>query len=186
MKTNMKIMVIALVMMSIMTSSFTFADTEGFGAAGATLDSSYTLEEMLIYAIQDEYLARAEYEAIMDAFDVTRPFSNIMKSEETHITLLEPLFEAYGYEMPADTSGIYTHLPSTLNETYAIGVAAEISNIAMYEKFLSGELPDDVRDVFERLMNASKNHLKAFERGVSRLEAPTARRGGNSARFSRR
>lgn len=185
MKTNKKFMAVALITMSILTSTFTFADTEGFGAAGASTDKSYTLEEMLIYAIQDEYLARAEYEAIMDKFDVERPFSNIMKSEETHISLLTPLFETYGYKLPSDTSDNHILLPGTVNETYAIGVEAEINNIAMYEKFLSGELPADVRDVFERLMNASENHLKAFERGVSNT-VTTNQRGGNSARFGRR
>lgn len=180
-------MVVALLMMTIISSGFTFADTENIGAAAASVDSSYTLEDMLIYAIQDEYLARAEYEAIIEAFDVERPFSNIMKSEETHIALLTPLFEAYGYEMPTDTSGEYTHLPSTLAETFAIGVEAEINNIAMYEKFLSQDLPEDVRDVFERLMNASENHLKAFERGAARPTASSGnQRGGNSARFGRR
>ena len=32
-----------------------------YGAQGAKEVENYTLEDMLIYAIQDEYLARAEY-----------------------------------------------------------------------------------------------------------------------------
>jgi Uncharacterized protein domain (DUF2202). len=38
----------------------------------------------------------------------------------------------------------------------------------MYENFLKEDLDEDVKLVFERLLNASKNHLQAFERQVDR------------------
>ena len=43
---------------------------------------------MLGYAIQDEYLARAEYYMIMDKFGKIKPFSNIVEAGEYHIKLL--------------------------------------------------------------------------------------------------
>lgn len=187
MKKNWNFIVVALLMLTITSSGFAFADSDKIGSAAANLDSNYTLEDMLIYAIQDEYLARAEYEAIMEAFSIERPFSNIMKSEETHISLIQPLFETYGYEMPTDSSNEYTHIPTTLTETFNIGVDAEIKNIEMYEKFLSQDLPEDVRDVFERLMRASQNHLKAFERGASRSTTSNGnQRNGINTRFGKR
>src|SRR6056297_1714817 len=67
--------------------------SDNYGALGAKQDEDYTLEEMLIYAIQDEYLARAEYELIMNEFGEQRPFSNIIRAEEYHIELLKPLFQ---------------------------------------------------------------------------------------------
>ena len=36
----------------------------------------------------------------------------------------------------------------------------------MYENFLKENLPDDIRKVFEALMNASEKHLAAFQRQV--------------------
>jgi len=36
----------------------------------------------------------------------------------------------------------------------------------MYESFLKENLPDDVREVFEALMNASEKHLASFQRQV--------------------
>jgi hypothetical protein len=33
-----------------------------------------TLEKMLRYAVEDEYLARVEYTAIMDTYGTIRPF----------------------------------------------------------------------------------------------------------------
>ena len=76
---------------------------------------------MLTYAIQDEYLALAEYELIIEKYGSMRPFSNIINSEKTHIDM-----------------------------------------------FLKKELPDDIRSVFERLKNASGNHLQAFKNGLNR------------------
>lgn len=161
-----KIFTIALLSLVVVTSSFSMADSSTTGSASAKLDTSYSIEDMLTYAIQDEYLARSEYEAIMSKFSVTRPFSNIMRSEETHIDLLIPLFDAYNIDVPVDDSSEHLIIPSTLAETYEIGVEAEINNIAMYEKFLAEDLPDDIREVFEKLMNASENHLKAFSRNA--------------------
>ena len=59
-------------------------------------------------------------------------------------------------------------LPADLKSAFETGVQAEIDNIAMYESFLSRELPADVREVFESLMNASKNHLRAFRNNLRR------------------
>ncbi len=142
----------------------------GFGAAGAEADTSRTLEEMLNYAIDDEFAARAEYEMIMEEYGEIRPFSNIIRSEETHIALLEPLFVQYGYELPSDSSASHVLLPESLQNAFEIGIEAEIANIAMYVSFLAGELPDDVRVVFERLKAGSENHLIAFENGLQRYQ----------------
>ncbi|MEN8208704.1 MAG: DUF2202 domain-containing protein [Candidatus Fermentibacteria bacterium] len=140
----------------------------GFGATGAEADSSLTLEDMLNYAIEDEFAARAEYEMIIDEFGEIRPFTNIMRAEEAHIAMLEPLFEEYGFEIPEDNSASHIVLPESLESAFEIGVEAEMVNIAMYDSFLAGELPDDVRDVFEHLKTGSEHHLRAFENGLQR------------------
>lgn len=135
-----------------------------WGSAAVKSEQVYTLEDMLIYAIQDEFSAQAEYEAIMNKFNVSRPFSNIMKAEVTHISYLKPLFEKYDVNIPSNTASEHVILPATVQETYAIGVEAEIKNIAMYDVFLKQELPSDVRVVFEALKKASESHLRAFSR----------------------
>ena len=178
MKTNLKdrakkTMVLGLGLLMVIgavgTSGISaFAGEDDYGAAGASSGESFTLEEMLDYAIEDEYLAKAEYEEIMDEYGEQRPFSNILEAEKTHIELLLPLFEAYGIDVPSDLASDHTVIPESVEEALEVGVQAEIDNIAMYEKFLAGDLPEDVREVFEELMNASKNHLAAFERGTSR------------------
>ncbi len=135
----------------------------GYGSEGALDDESLTLADMLTYAIQDEYLARAEYELIIADFGNVRPFTNIMRAEETHIEALLPLFETYGIAAPADEGASHAVSVATLTGTYEAGVNAEVNNIAMYETFLEQDLPADVRAVFTSLMRASENHLRAFQ-----------------------
>lgn len=139
-----------------------------FGANAAESYDEFTLEEMLQYAIEDERLALAEYELIMNEFNVTRPFSNIIKAESTHESALLNLYEVYGYPVSDFDATSHVVLPNSLEEIYDIGVEAEIANIAMYNKFLSTDLPSDVRQVFEALRNGSISHLEAFERQSSK------------------
>ena len=170
MKKTMKKIMGGFLAVGLVLSSFagmsSYASTPEIGAVGALADTTHTLEEMLTYAIQDEYLAQAEYDAIMKAFNVTKPYSNIIKSEATHISLLTPLFTTYKVALPSkDWSSLVT-VPATLEEANKVAVETEVKNIAMYEQFLKQELPEDVKAVFERLKAASEKHLKAFQRQV--------------------
>jgi hypothetical protein len=146
-------------------ASSDYVEVEGFGATAVSADRVYTLEEMLTYAIQDEYLAQATYDAIIDAYGNVRPFSKIVLAEQTHIDLLLPLFDAYGIEVPVNDAAQYVVLPDSISSALATGVEAEIANIELYDVFLAQtDLPDDVRTVFEYLQSASENHLQAFSR----------------------
>ena len=120
---------------------------------------------MLTFALQDEYLARGEYQKIMAKFGERRPFSNIVKAEEQHIAWLVPLFEKYGVTLPPDRGQELAQVPETFSAALLAGVDAEIANIDMYQRFLARELPSDVRAVFEHLLTGSRNHLAAFQGG---------------------
>lgn len=137
-----------------------------YGAQAAKNDSALTLEDMLTYSMQDEYLARMEYRMIMDKYGEQRPFSNIILSEEKHISMLTNLFNNYHLSIPEDLSANYVTHPSSLNQAYEDGVTAELENIAMYDRFLQENIPQDVENVFIALRDASKNHLSAFQRHV--------------------
>lgn len=140
----------------------------GYGNKGALADEDLTIADMLTYAIQDEYAAHGEYAAILAAYGNVKPYSNILRSEETHIAYLAELFTAYGMTVPKDDSSSRVVLPSSLLEAGKIGVQAEIDNIAMYKLFLSKDLPDDIARVFNALKNASESHLQAFQAQVAK------------------
>jgi hypothetical protein len=141
------------------------SNESSYGAIGALNNNTFTIEEMLVYAIQDEYIARSEYEYILANFDVTRPFSNIIKAEETHIALLLPLFEEFDLSVPLDTSSDHLIIIDDLVSTFETGVVAEEYNIAMYNLFLDQEdLPVSIIDTFTKLRDASISHLGAFQK----------------------
>ena len=177
-----KLLVAGLLVAGLTTGASVYAANAGIGAVGASADTKYSLEEMLVYAIEDEYLAQAEYDVIMDTYGTKKPFSNIIKAEATHISLLEPLFEEYDVKVPVKDWESLVAVPESLDAAYEIGVEAEEKNIAMYESFLKENLPDNVREVFEDLMNASKKHLAAFQRQVDGVTGEGQNRKGNGSR----
>lgn len=152
----------------LIASEAVINENPGYGATGSFENSDFSLEQMLVYAIQDEFLARAEYDYLITELNAGNPFTNIIKAEETHISILIPLFEKYDFETPEDTSAEHLIPATSITEALETGVLAEVNNIAMYELFLETDLPDDVRAVFIELRDGSENHLAAFERKLSR------------------
>jgi hypothetical protein len=131
------------------------------GAKAALSAARLDLGSMLLYALQDERMARAEYEVIIDRFGSSRPFANIIRAEETHIEWLRELFAAHGMTRPVEAA-VRPAAPKDWAAALEAGRQAEIDNIAMYDKFLAQDLPSDVRQVFVQLKAASQNHLRAF------------------------
>jgi len=167
-KTSVAMALVSMLSIGMGAANFSYAENPSIGAQAALNDKSYTQEEMITYALQDEYLAKAEYEEIISTFNITRPFSNILRAEETHIDLIEPLLDEYDIAFTVPAVENYVVTPADLLEAYNAGIEAEKLNIQMYENFLKEDLDEDVKLVFERLLNASKNHLQAFERQVDR------------------
>ncbi len=167
MKKNTSLLAVGMLILCIGLVSPVKATDDTYGAAAASklTDELLTLEKMLVIAIQDEYLARGEYQKVIEKFGNRKPFSNIIKAEERHISWLKPLFTKYSAALPPDRGLELAKVPATFTEALQIGVEAEVVNIAMYERFLKKNLPEDIRDIFGRLLAASKNHLDAFKRG---------------------
>ena len=143
---------------------------EGYGAKGALADKNLTINDMLMYAVQDEYLAHGEYLAIVDKFGSQKPYTNIISAEETHLAYLKEVYLAYGLDFPADESAGHIVVPANLLEAAETGVQAEIDNIAMYELFLTYDLPENVFEVFSALKSGSDSHLLAFQKQVDKLK----------------
>lgn len=164
MKKSFKIVLAGLIMTAVVSVGGIAYANAGYGSAGALVDTEYTLEEMLIYAVQDEYAAQASYQAVIKAFGEQVPFTNIVKSEENHIKRLTQMFTVYGYTLPTNETEV--NIADSLQEIYASEITMEENNIAMYEKFLKEELPADVKQVFENLQRASERHLEAFQNAL--------------------
>lgn len=116
-------------------------------------------------AIMDEYTAHATYEAVIDKFGSSRPFSMIIRSEEQHIASLKAIYDKYGLEAPTYTGTVTA--PATLQAACQTGVDAEIANAALYRDELLPAVTEypEITVVFTNLMQASQEkHLPAFER----------------------
>ncbi len=167
---------LAIVLMGTLAIPALAADS--YGSSAVSAGSTYSLEEMLTYAIEDEYLASAEYNKIIETLGAVRPFTNIVRAEATHIAALNALFTAYGFDVPADTASGLVTVPADISSALSTGVEAEQSNIAMYDAFLAETtLPDDVRAVFNALKSASEFHLAAFNRSLERPAGTNAGAG---------
>lgn len=180
--------VLLVMVLTLSLSMVAFADD--FGHEGIN-DDDPELQDMLKYALEDELLAYSTYEEIVKAFEVSKPFTNIMKAEQTHIEMVEELMKSYGIDIPEIDPSSHITLPVSLEDAFKAGVQAEIENIALYEKFLEGDLPDDVRAVFEYLIEGSEKHLSAFERQVEKDNAgfgrsTTNKTGSNQSNSSGR
>lgn len=152
-----------------------FADEKlpAWGAQAAAADKDQSIAEMLRYALEDEYLAHAEYLSIMKRHGELRPFSNIAASEVSHISWLQDAFKQAGLPVPEDKGADHVLPADTLKAAFQAGVAAEVDNIGMYDSFLATSLmakPENaaLKALFVRLRDASKNHLAAFQNGLAK------------------
>jgi hypothetical protein len=173
MKKTVRAIAFALMVSLSLAAAGAAGTLTAYGNAAAKADDSLTIEDMLLYAAQDEYVARAEYVAIMAKFGTARPFSSIKSAEENHLAWLKDAFAAYKLLFPKDEAANYILVPATLLDAYNAGVQAEIDNIAMYDKFLASPLLQggqnpDLKTLFTNLKNGSMNHLNSFQRQVGK------------------
>jgi len=125
-----------------------------YGSKAAKADTNLTLDKMLTYSIEDEYLARAYYSLVIEKFGEILPFSNIIKSEELHIMAVKSLFPTYKLSIPSDKAEDYMKAPVNIKEALEVSEQIEIENIAMYERFLKENPPEDVKEIFTGLRNS--------------------------------
>lgn len=125
------------------------------------------ISQILRIAVYNEFKAYETYMKIIEKFGLVQPFVNIKEAEAIHYTALIKLMEKYSIEIPLNNWFSKIEIPNTLIECYELGVAAEISNIAMYNNLLSYAFENDVKDTLFRLQAASfNNHLPTFRNFV--------------------
>jgi rubrerythrin len=128
---------------------------------GSAYDEA-SLKAALDVVLSDEFKARAEYEAIVEAFGNESPYVQLINAETNHVNALTRIYTAFGFAVPADNGDDFAVLPSSLESSYQIGIDAETANIALYEGYLKTDLPSSVERIFENLQRASENHLAIF------------------------
>ena len=136
----------------------------------------------ILYMREEEKLARDVYDRLGELWGIPI-FSNIARSEETHMDAMLVLIDRYGLSDPVgdDTPGtfedpalqsLYDDLVETgsasLADAFRVGALIEELDIADLEERLAMTDNTDVRIVYQNLMKGSRNHLRSFYRQLDR------------------
>jgi hypothetical protein len=135
-----------------------------------------TQKAQLKYLIEEEKLARDVY-TYLSTKVTTRKFSNIARSEQTHMNYIAALLTKYKQVNPTtgkaagvfvnkEIQALYNSLTTEgsagLLQAYAVGVKVEEVDIASLKELLTKAMPVDVKAALDLLLAASYNHLEAF------------------------
>ena len=132
----------------------------------------------LQYLVEEEKLARDVY-AYLAANVASQKFSNITKSEQTHMDNISALLKKYNLFNPTTTRAPGVFRDAELQKLYnnliaqgsvsvaaamQVGVAIEELDIADLKKMMVAPAPADVKLAYDLLLKGSYNHLAAFSR----------------------
>lgn len=164
-------------------------------AEPGTLNDTEAAE--LAFMREEERVARDLYQAFADQYDGARPFSQIVRAEQRHHTIMGTLLTQYGLDDPsaglpagqyADPAlqalydGWLADGSVSLEAAYQVGIELEARDIADLDGAIAAAVTDDLRLAFERIQAGSESHLAAFERAAS---GQLAVGGGQGARVNR-
>ena len=147
-------------------------------AQAATPTVSSKVKTQLLYLIEEEKLARDVY-AALDAVSISQKFSNIAKSEQTHMDAVAVLLKTYGIKNPTIgkapgefTDKSLTALYKTLVakgklselDAISVGILIEKKDLADLATLAKTVKKADIKLTLANLKKGSENHLAAFQR----------------------
>ncbi|MDY0780982.1 DUF2202 domain-containing protein [Tenacibaculum sp. IB213877] len=167
MKSIVKILVLGIILLSSFQSK-------------AQKISSKEINDMK-YMLEEEKVARDVYDFLGEKWGV-RVFDNIKRSEQRHIEMMQNLLEvnkvAYqlnnqnGRFYNKDLQKMYNDLIArgsiSLKEAFEVGKLIEETDIKDLEEAIKNTDSSFSKQVYSYLLRASKNHLRAFNRQLSK------------------
>jgi len=149
----------------------------------SSLSLSDTQKRGLTFMLEEEKVARDVYIYLSEKWGA-RVFSNISKAEQRHMNSIERVVKGYNLEVPTtlNEEGIFvdeklqsmydeliTKGVKSLKDAYEVGVAIEVADIDDLETLLDDrDIPNGIKEVYSHLLRGSQNHLRAFNRRLSR------------------
>lgn len=134
------------------------------------------------YMLEEEKVARDVYEFLDAKWDM-RVFNNIKQSEQRHMDMVENLLNAnkVTYKLHDEEGKFYIEDLQTMYnnliekgskskyDALEVGKMIEVADIEDLEKAIKKTSKSDISDVYSKLIFASNNHLRAFNRNLSRF-----------------
>ncbi len=147
---------------------------------GVTLSTALSSSDAaaLLFMREEEKLARDVYQTLAKQWSLNL-FTRIAASEQAHMDALKTLLDRYGLADPTagkapgvfsnpDLQALYTQLiargSTSLPEALAVGAAIEEIDILDLQQRNTASTPADINQVYQRLLDGSYNHLRAFAR----------------------
>jgi|TARA_R100001377_G_scaffold78752_1_gene56631 hypothetical protein len=133
------------------------------------------------YMVEEEKLARDVYEFLDNTWNI-RVFNNIKQSEQRHMEMMESLLGTNNVEYElSEENGVFFNeeLQKMYNEliekgskskydALEVGKLIEVTDIKDLTEAIENTNDSKLITVYTNLLKASQNHLKAFERQLSR------------------
>ena len=158
----------------------TLAAVLAISATPAQAATTLTAEQksQLKYLVEEEKLARDVY-AYLAASVTSQKFSNIVKSEQTHMDQVAAVLKTYKVWNPTlnrkagvfydkNLQALYNSLIaegiSGIAEAFGVGVKIETLDINDLQEFMAKPWSADIKLVLDQLLRGSQNHLAAFTR----------------------
>jgi hypothetical protein len=143
-------------------------------------------KEALLYMREEEKLANDVYLAMYDLWGM-QIFQNISSSERSHTEAIKTLLDGYGLPDPAqdgvgvftnpDLQALYQELVAkggqSLADALRVGAVIEEIDILDLQESLAQTDNTDIQRVFNNLLEASSNHLRAFTSTLSNQTGET-------------
>jgi hypothetical protein len=135
----------------------------------------------LLYMWEEEKLARDVYAKLGELHRLPE-FSNIARSEQTHMDQMAFLLDRYSLDKPgsetpgvfhdAGLAAVYKDLVAqgseSLDQAIAVGITIEEMDIQDLRKAIQLSANQDVQYILNQLLMGSQNHLSAFNRQAQR------------------
>lgn len=151
---------------------------KGRGPGLAFDNTPPTAEEAktLAFMREEEKLARDVYRQLAEKWNLT-VFRNIAEAEEQHFQTIGAVLAKYNLPDPAQKdAGVFSDASLTAlyaelmtkgmasaNDALEVGVMIEKADIADLEEAIQAAVKPTLKRLYTNLMNASFNHLEAFE-----------------------
>jgi len=151
---------------------------------GFSQETELTNQEIndMKYMLEEEKVARDVYEFLDYKWDLM-VFNNIKQSEQRHMDMIEYLLNSYktSYQLSnergvfynKDLQKMYSDLiekgSKSKYDALEVGKTIEITDIDDLEKAINNTSNTSIKDVYSILLFASNNHLRAFNRNLSRF-----------------
>ena len=157
----MKKLVFALILAAAVLVPTASAATALSGAKAALADRDLTLADMLTYALQDERIARAEYQVMLDTFGSSVHSRTSSRRRNPTSGTCSTSSRTTSSRCPRTTRRSPPRRRTARPPSKPAGRPRSTTSRCTTGSW-PADLPADVREVFEQLKAASQNHLRAF------------------------